>query len=73
MENFFVGSFLISNGRLGVSMKEDGEAVLRLTRATDEEGAPVNQGICSLNPKQTLDVLKGCGIATTLGPKWNEK
>lgn len=54
-------------------MKENGNAVLQLTRATDEEGAPVNQGICSLNPKQTLDVLKGCGIATTLGPNWNKK
>ena len=74
MENFFAGSFLIANGRLGVNLKDNGCAVLQLTRAADEnEGAPVNQGICSLNPKQAFELLKKCGLAESLAPEWNKK
>lgn len=55
VENFFAGSFLIANGRLGVNIKDNGCAVLQLTHAADEdEQAPVNQGIYSLKSKTSL-------------------
>ena len=74
VENFFAGSFLIANGRLGVNMKDDGCAVLQLTRAADEdEQAPVNQGICSLNPKQVYELMQSCGLAENLASDWDKK
>ena len=74
VENFFVGSFLIANGRLGVNIKEDGCAALQLTRAADEdEQAPVNQGIYSMNPMQTYELMQKCGLAENLSPDWAKK
>lgn len=55
-------------------MKENGCAVLQLTRAANNnEAAPINQGICSLNPKQTFELLQRCGLAENLAPEWNKK
>ena len=74
VENFFAGSFLIANGRLGVNIKDNGCAVLQLTHAADEdEQAPVNQGIYSLNPKQVYELIQDCGLAVYLGPHWAKK
>ncbi|KAK8790498.1 hypothetical protein WA171_002021 [Blastocystis sp. BT1] len=74
VENFFAGSFLIANGRLGVNIKDNGCAVLQLTHAADEdEQAPVNQGIYSLNPKQVYELIQDCGLAEDLAPDWAKK
>ena len=59
---------------MGVNMKENGCAVLQLTRAANNnEAAPINQGICSLNPKQTFELLQRCGLADNLAPEWSKK
>lgn len=62
---------MIANSRLGVSMEEDGEMYCSLTRPHGEH--KVNQGILSLNPKQTYELLKKSGMAEQLAPGWNTK
>ena len=56
-------------------MENEGEMQVSLTRPSEEgEGQmKLNQGILSLNPKQTFELLKKCGLAEELVPGWNTK
>lgn len=75
VENFFAASFLIANGRLGVNVDNDHKTMIRLTRPTEDtdEQSGVNQGILSLNPKQTFELLKANGLIDSLDEGWNTK
>ncbi|KAK8824118.1 hypothetical protein WA556_003443 [Blastocystis sp. ATCC 50177/Nand II] len=75
VENFFAASFLIANGRLGVNVDNDHKTMIRLTRPTEDtdEQSGVNQGILSLNPMQTFELLKANGLIDSLDEGWNTK
>lgn len=66
---------MISNGRLGMSIGENEEMQVSLTRPSEEgeNQGKLNQGILSLNPKQTYELLKKCGLAEDLDTGWNTK
>ena len=70
-----MSSFLIANGRLGISPDANGEMHVSLTRLSEnQENQPkINQGIFSMNSKQAFEMLKACGLAETLEDGWSTR
>lgn len=58
-----------------MSVENNDEVQIRLTRPSEESEGQIklNQGILSMNPKQTFELLKKCGLAEDLEPGWNTK
>ena len=56
-------------------MDNDKKTMIRLTRPTEETDgqSSVNQGILSLNPRQTYELLKANGLVEGLDDGWNKK
>ena len=58
-----------------MSVENNDEVQIRLTRPSEESEGQIklNQGILSMNPKQNFELLKKCGLAEDLEPRWNTK